>query len=108
MKTKLIVKLMLLFGIVILASGCTHRPYRQNLPTNSYQKHTEITYGQNGQVIQKKEIIDEGTLEEPAEKFQPRYNGFYGRGRNFGGGYYGGRNAVRICIFGCDGRRSRR
>ncbi len=90
---------MLLFGIVILASGCTHRPYRENLPTVQTQKHTEVTYDQHGQVIQRKEVIDEATLQEPAEKYERR---FYGGNRRYNGGngYYG-RSAIRVCIIGC-------
>ena len=104
MKTKFFVKVVLLFGIIILTTGCTPRMYRQDLPTTQTQRHTEVIYGQNGEVLQKKEITDEAITYEPAEKYQQRYYGGSRYSRYYGGGngyYGGGRSAISVCIIGC-------
>lgn len=105
MKTKLFTKVLMIALTLLLVNGCAIRPYRYNLPTTQYQKHTEVTYGSQGQVIEKKEIIDEGQLNEPIEKYNNYGSNYYGG--NYYGGYNGrphygrGHSAIRVCLFGC-------
>lgn len=99
---------MLLFGIVIMSTGCAYQPYRMDLPTTENFKRTEIITDEQGR-SQKKEVIEERRLLEPAEKYQQRYYGGYNNRYNNSVPYYRqGRNAVRICIFGCDNNRRNR
>jgi hypothetical protein len=102
-KTKIIVKLIMLGLITVGLNGCVNsRYYRQPLTTTEFERQTETTTDVDGKTSTKV-ITNEYIKTEP-----PPQSRYYYSGGNYypssGRSYRGRRNAIRVCLFGCGDR----